>query len=57
MSLHVGWHLVVRVFSKGITRESHLKPTGQDLPGGGGEGALAPVLSYGEVLALAGSHL
>jgi hypothetical protein len=38
MSLHVGWHLVIRVFSKGITRESHLKPTGQDLPGGGGGG-------------------
>jgi hypothetical protein len=55
MSLRVGWHLAVRVFSKGITRESRLKPTGQDLPGG--EGALAPVWSYGEVLALAGSHL
>jgi hypothetical protein len=32
-----------------------LKPLGHDLIGG--RGALAPVRSYGEVLALAGSHL
>jgi hypothetical protein len=34
-SLHVGWHLVIRVFPIGITRESHKKPPGQDLPGEG----------------------
>jgi hypothetical protein len=31
---HVGWHLTVRVFLIGITRESCLKHPDQDLPGG-----------------------
>jgi hypothetical protein len=53
MPLHVGWHLIVWVFLIGITHESHLKPPGRDLLRGG---ALAPFWSYGEVLALAGSH-
>jgi hypothetical protein len=39
-------------FPLGITRERCLKPPGLDLTGG----ALAPVWSYGEALALAGSH-
>jgi hypothetical protein len=55
MPLHVGWHLAVRVFLLGITWESHMKPPSQDLPGRGG-GALDPVWSHGEVLALTGSH-
>jgi hypothetical protein len=53
MLLHVGWHLAVRVFPIEITRERRLKPPGQDLTGG----ASAPVWSYGEALAIAGSHL
>jgi hypothetical protein len=32
--LCVGWHLTIRVFQIGITRESRLKPPGQDLPKG-----------------------
>jgi hypothetical protein len=57
MPLHVGWHLAIWVFSIGITRERCLKPHGPDLPWGGGwRGAYAPVWSYGEALALAGSH-
>jgi hypothetical protein len=35
MPLRVGWHLVVRVFLPGITRERHLKPLGSDLIRGG----------------------
>jgi hypothetical protein len=54
MLLHVGWHLVGRVFPIRITRESRMKPPNQDFPKGGG--ALAPVWSYGEVLSLVGSH-
>jgi hypothetical protein len=26
--LYVGWHLAIRVFPSGITREGHLKPPG-----------------------------
>jgi hypothetical protein len=52
MLLRVGWHLAVRVFLIGIALESHLKPIGQDLPGGG---TLALVWSYGEALDLVGS--
>jgi hypothetical protein len=33
-SLRVGWYLVIRVFSIGITRERRLKPPGLDLMGG-----------------------
>jgi hypothetical protein len=58
MPFCVGWHLAIRVFPIEITRESHKKPLGQDLAGGGaGGGALALIWSYGEALALAGSHL
>jgi hypothetical protein len=42
MPLLVGWHLAIQVFLPGIT-----------LRGGG---ALAHVWSYGEALALVGSH-
>jgi hypothetical protein len=31
MPLHVGWHLAVRDFRQGITRESRLKPPGLNL--------------------------
>jgi hypothetical protein len=50
--LHVGWHQAVRVNPPGITWERRLKPPGPDLIGV----ALAPVWSYREALALAGSH-
>jgi hypothetical protein len=36
LPLRVGWHLAIRVFLIGITWESHLKPPGPDLIGGGG---------------------
>jgi hypothetical protein len=52
-ALHVGWHLAIWVFPIGITQESHVKPPSQDLPKGA---ALAPIWSYGEVLALVGPH-
>jgi hypothetical protein len=52
MPLHVVWHLVIRVFPIGITRESRLKHIARICLG-----VLAPVWSYGEVLTLAGSHL
>jgi hypothetical protein len=51
--LRVGWHRAIRVFPLGITRERRLKPHGPDLVGGG---ALAPIWSYAEALALADSH-
>jgi hypothetical protein len=35
MPLHVGWHLVIRVFLLAITRERCLKPPNLDLIGGG----------------------
>jgi hypothetical protein len=34
MPLRVGWHLDIRVFLLGITRERHLKPPDPDLIGG-----------------------
>jgi hypothetical protein len=46
----VDWHLAVRVFPPGITQERRLKPPGLNLIGVG-RGALAPIESYGEVLA------
>jgi hypothetical protein len=52
MPLCVDWHRAVWVFPLGITWERYLKPPGPDLTGG----ALAPIWSYGEALALAGSH-
>jgi hypothetical protein len=52
MPLRVGWHQAIQFFSPGITRERRLKPPCPDLTGG----TLAPVWSYGEALALAGSH-
>jgi hypothetical protein len=52
MPLRVGWHLVVRVFPLGISRERRLKPPNPYLI----EGLLAPVWYYGEVFTLAGSH-
>jgi hypothetical protein len=39
MPLCVGWHLDIRIFPSGITRERHLKPPSLDLIGW----ALAPV--------------
>jgi hypothetical protein len=42
-------------FSLGIRRERLMKPSNMDLIGGGG--ASTPVWSYGEALALVGSHL
>jgi hypothetical protein len=44
-----------RVFLLGITQERHLKPLGLDLTQEGG-GALAPVWSYRDALALTSSH-
>jgi hypothetical protein len=32
--LRVGWNIAIQVFPIGITRESHLKPPGHDLPRG-----------------------
>jgi hypothetical protein len=52
MSLRVGWHLAVRVLPIGTTRERRMKPLGLNLYWG----ASAPVCSYGEALAHAGSH-
>jgi hypothetical protein len=52
--LRVSWHRAVWIFLLGITRERRLKPPGPDLTG---RGALAPVWSYGEALALVGCHL
>jgi hypothetical protein len=54
MPLHVGWHQAIWVFPPRITQERLLNAPGLDLTGGGG--ALASVWSYGEALALAGSH-
>jgi hypothetical protein len=54
MPFRMGWHRAVRVFPLGITQERCLKSFGPDLTVGGG--ALAPARSYGEELALAGSH-
>jgi hypothetical protein len=36
MPLHVRWHIAIRIFSMGITRERRLKPPGPNLPGEGG---------------------
>jgi hypothetical protein len=52
MPLRVVWHQVVRVFRPRITRERRSKLPSLDLTGGG----ISPDWSYGEALALAGSH-
>jgi hypothetical protein len=55
MPLWLGWHLAVWIFCVDYLGKTHeTTPSGFDR-GGGGE-ALAPVLSYGEAWALAGSH-
>jgi hypothetical protein len=53
MPLRVGWHLAIRVLQIGITQEQQMKPPDPDLY----RGASAPIWSYGQVLAYAGSHL
>jgi hypothetical protein len=43
MPLRVSWHIAIRIFSMGITRERRLKPPGPNLPGEGG-GVICPCL-------------
>jgi hypothetical protein len=56
MPLHVGWHLAVRVFLIGITRERCSKPPGLDLMGGH-QPLSGPMERYLPLLALTSERL